>query len=184
MMMLYSMMMGNNNNAAKSGSGLLPLLLMQERSEGGAIAGGDLTTNDSALLEIMIYKPIGSQILDNFANKIQNMTITQRNRLMACSLLDMLGKNQTGKLWETMLLAAHGEASSLLGDPLSSVVGAVAATPNVDNDEKVDVGAQTLGSATQSVKDKAKALDLDGSEGTAAKKDNNNSKMNRTVIVT
>jgi len=184
-MMLYSMMLGGGGASGSSNNSLLPLLLMQERSgEGGS--GESFESNENELLEIMLYRPVGLQIVDNFASKIQNMSAAQRNRLMACQLLDMLGKNQTGKLWETMLIAAHSEVSNLVGDPLSSVTGALSTKKVVNNgtSPSVDVGAQTLGSASLSAKDKAKALDVGDGSGSVAKKGNNDSKTKRTIIVT
>lgn len=188
---------GNGNGNGNGGNDLLPILLMQrangaaaagnsEGVEGGGVAG-DI---NNEVLDLMVYRPLGMRMLENFAAKIRGMTAEQRAKFQAALALNMMSVEQPGKFGDTLRLAAHAGMTDIMGEPMAAI-SAASGGSNSGNAKlnSGSVGAKTLGNATKSVKDQAKEVEVEGGETLSAggaKKSSAKSAANahREVIVT
>ena len=167
--MLYLSMLGGNGTGMNSDS-ILPIVLMQLSKKG---SNGDSDTNEGVnpeVLDVIVYRPLGQRILNNFAQRIAKMTPTQRANLIAALALDRLSTQQNGKFGEALLLASRACMLDLLGEPMSNISIAT------EKKGSGSVGMKTLGPAKKSVIDKAKELEVNesgsssGSKSTASAK--------------
>ena len=149
----FLMMQGNGGNS----NDILPLLLMQQLS-GSADAGGEGVLNNE-VLSVLMYRPFGQRMINQFAAKIGEMPKDRIYKLLAALALDAVSKNQKDKLGEILTLAAHSSILDMFGGPVLGVGGVV----NNKNKENAigSVGATTIGTAKKSAKDKAKELELE-----------------------
>lgn len=186
---------GNGNGNGNGGNDLLPILLMQ-RANGAAAAGnseaveggvaGDI---NNEVLDLMVYRPLGMRMLENFAAKIMGMTAEQRAKFQAALALNMMSVEQPGKFGDTLRLAAHAGMTDIMGEPMAAISAASGGSNNGAKLNSGSVGAKTLGNATKSVKDQAKEIEVEGGETLSAgvaKKVGSKSAANahREVIVT
>lgn len=167
--LLYLSMLGGNGTGMNSDS-ILPIVLMQLSKKG---SNGDSDTNEGVnpeVLDVIVYRPLGQRILNNFAARIAKMTPTQRANLIAALALDRLSTQQNGKFGEALLLASRACMLDLLGEPMSNISIAT------EKKGSGSVGMKTLGPAKKSVIDKAKELEVNesgsssGSKSTASAK--------------
>ena len=161
--LLYLSMLGGNGTGMNSDS-ILPVLLMQLSKKG---SNGDGDTNEGVnpeVLDVIVYRPLGQRILNNFAQRIAKMTPTQRANLMAALALDRLSTQQNGKLGEALLLASRACMLDLLGEPMSNI--------SIPTEKKGNgtVGVKTLGAAKKSVIEKAKELEVNESGSNSGSK--------------
>jgi len=196
-LMYLAMLSGGNGNGNGNGvNDLLPILLMQrangaaQNSEavegGGGATGGDI---NNEVLDLMVYRPLGQRMLENFAAKINGMTAEQRAKLQAALSLNMMSVEQPGKFGDTLRLAAHAGMTDIMGEPMVAISAASGGNNNGAKVNSGSVGAKTLGNATKSVKDQAKEVEVEGGEtlsASGAKKAGSKSAANayREVIVT
>ncbi len=161
--MLYLSMLGGNGTGMNSDS-ILPIVLMQLSKKG---SNGDSDTNEDVnpeVLDVIVYRPLGQRILNNFAQRIAKMTATQRANLMAALALDRLSTQQEGKFAEALLLASRACMLDLLGEPMSNI--------SIPTEKKGNgtVGMKTLGPAKKSVIEKAKELEVNESGSNSGSK--------------
>ncbi|MBC8521040.1 MAG: hypothetical protein H8D26_03490 [Methanomicrobia archaeon] len=190
-LMYLAMLSGNGNGNGNGVNDLLPILLMQ-RANGAAQnreaveSGGDI---NNEVLDLMVYRPLGQRMLENFAAKIRGMTVEQRAKLQAALSLNMMSVEQPGKFGDTLRLAAHAGMTDIMGEPMAAISAASRGNNNGAKVNSGSVGAKTLGNATKSVKDQAKEVEVEGGEALSAggaKKAGSKSGANayREVIVT
>ena len=166
--LLYLSMLGGNGTGMNSDS-ILPVLLMQLSKKG---SNGDSDTNEGVnpeVLDVIVYRPLGQRILNNFAQRIARMTATQRANLMAALALDRLSTQQEGKFAEALLLASRACMLDLLGEPMSNI--------SIPTEKKGNgtVGVKTLGAAKKSVIEKAKELEVNESSSNSGSKSSTSS---------
>ena len=166
--LLYLSMLGGNGTGMNSDS-ILPIVLMQLSKKG---SNGDSDTNEGVnpeVLDVIVYRPLGQRILNNFAQRIAKMTATQRANLMAALALDRLSTQQEGKFAEALLLASRACMLDLLGEPMSNI--------SIPTEKKGNgtVGMKTLGPAKKSVIEKAKELEVNESGSNSGSKSSTSS---------